>query len=85
MSIANRIKKLEQRPEAEKPGATIIYVYDGKSKTEAEAAEQKAITEYRTKHPDWEPSWKDFYIHVENEHTKELVERIARGERTEKR
>lgn len=81
--LKNRIKKLEQQPEADKPRATIVYVYDSKSETKTEAARQKAIAEYRAKHPDWQPSPTDLYIQVINAETKELTERIIAGEGTE--
>ena len=59
--------------------ATIIYVHDGKSETEMEAAKQKAIAEYKSKHPDWQPSPKDWYMQVLTERAKELAEEIAAG------
>ena len=77
-NIENRIKKLEQRPEANKPKAIIVYVC-GKSETETEAAKQKAIAEYKSKHPDWEPSPNDMYMQVLTERAKELTEEIASG------
>lgn len=78
--LENRIKKLEQRPEADKPRATIIYIYDSKSDTATEAAKQKAIVEYRVKHPGWQPSPTDLYIQVRNAETKELTEQLIAGE-----
>lgn len=81
-NLESRIKKLEERSEGDNPHATIVYVYNDESETEAEAAKQKAIAEYKSKHPDWEPSPKGWYIHVRNERAKELTERIIAGERT---
>ena len=93
MSIANRIKKLEQRPEADKPGVTIVYVRDAQS--EAEAAEavkrgdtvieyvpakERAIAEYKALHPDWEPSSKDSYLCCVSEEGKRNIEAVLRGE-----
>ena len=79
MNLENRVKKLEQRPEADKPRATIVYV-TGNSGAETEAAKIKSITEYKSKHPGWEPSSKDWYIEVLDAETKELTERIIAGE-----
>jgi hypothetical protein len=78
-NLENRVKKLEQRPEADKPRATIVYV-KGNSEAETEAARKKAIAEYKSKHPDWEPSSEDWYIQVLDAETKELTERIITGE-----
>lgn len=80
--LENRIKKLEQRSEGDKSRATIVYVYDGKLGAEEERAKEKAIAEYKSRHPGWELSSKDICIQVGNEHTKELLERIKAGERT---
>ena len=60
--------------------ATIVYVHDGR--LGAEAAKKWAIAEYKSKHPDWEPSSKDLYIQVTSKRSKELAERIVAGERT---
>lgn len=73
MDIKARIKKLEQRPEAEKPRAIIVYVRD---------ASAKAIAFYKAKHPEWEPSPKDIYIRVVSEDGKRNTERLLAGERT---
>ena len=93
MNIKNRIKKLEQRPEAERPRVTIVYVKDAKS--EAEAAEavkrgdtvieyvpakERAIAEYKALHPGWEPSPKDCYICCVSEEGKRNIEAVLRGE-----
>lgn len=81
--LANRIKKLEQRAEADEPEVTIIYVYEGRSEAEGEAAKTKAIVEYKSKHPEWVPSPKDSYIQVVSEDTKEMLESIVAGIGTE--
>ncbi|MBN2186012.1 MAG: hypothetical protein JW732_00995 [Dehalococcoidia bacterium] len=81
-NIGSRIKRLEQQREADKPRATIVYVYDSKSETRTRSAKQKAIAEYKAKHPDWQPSPKDLYIQVIDTETKELTERVIAGERT---
>jgi len=81
--LENRMKKLEQKQsEGDKPRTTIVYVYDGKSETETEAARQKAVAEYKEKHPDWQPSLNDIYIHVLSENAKKLTEEILAGEGT---
>ena len=43
---------------------------------------KKAISEYKSKHPDWEPSSRDLYIQVTSEREIELTERLIAGERT---
>jgi len=83
VNLENRMKKLEQKQsEGDKPRPAIIYVYDGKSETETEAARQKAVAEYKEKHPDWHPSPTDTYIHVLSENAKKLTEEILAGEGT---
>ena len=74
--IENRIKKLEQRSEPDKPGVTIVYVYDGRDEAEAEAAKQKAIDEYKVKHHDWLPSPEDWFIQVIYEDTRDLIAQV---------
>lgn len=78
-NLESRIKRLEQQPEADKPRATIVYVYNNKSETETEAAKQEAIAEYKAKHPDWEPSSKDWYIQVTSENAKQLTQEVIDG------
>ena len=80
-NLGSRIKKLEQQSEGDKPRIPIVYVYS-ESETETEAAKQKAITEYKSKYPDWEPSSNDQYIQVTSEEAKQNTERVIAGERT---
>ena len=81
--LENRIKKLEQQSEGDKTRAQIVYV-TGESETETEAAKQKAIAEYKSKHPDWELSHQDWLIQVTDEEAKDDLEwLIAGGERGE--
>jgi hypothetical protein len=48
MSYVTRVKRLENLPGANRPGVTIIYVHDDKSKAEAEEAERRGdkVIEY---------------------------------------
>ena len=68
--LERRIEKLEGKTVKEKPGATIIYIGD----------KDKAIAEYKAKHPEYEPSNKDIYVSVVSERAKELTERLIAGE-----
>lgn len=82
MSIKDRIEKLEQHTGTDQPSALIVYVCDSNLEAEKEAAREKAIAEYRAKHPDWEPSHLDWYISVLNERTKANTEEILEGKST---
>ena len=77
-NIESRIRKLEKQSGGNKPRAIIVYV-QGESETESEAAKEKAIAEYRAKHPEWEPATTDCYIRVTSEKAKELTHEIMNG------
>ena len=64
-NLENRVKKLEQRLGADKSGAIIVCLR-GESETETEA-EQRAITEYKAKYPDWQPSHGNTLIYYPND------------------
>jgi hypothetical protein len=95
MSIEGRIKKLEERSVANEPDRAITLVIvtgeiDNKAgeidwdaiKKHREAADAKvkaAIAEYRAKHPEHTETGIDI-ICVVDERTKEMTERILKGE-----
>ena len=80
MSLENRIDKLEKQMGADKPEKPwLVVVYDDTGKP-SEAKLEKAKTEYKAKHPDWQEQ--DFnVIWVTDAETKELTERLIAGER----
>jgi hypothetical protein len=92
--IESRIKKLENHTSANEPDDITLVIVTGDIRAEAgaidwdaikkhkEAAHAKveaAIAEYRAKHPE-DAKRKISTISVINEHTKELVEALNRGE-----
>jgi len=80
-NIGTRIERLEKHTGDAKDTVWLIAVYDDGGKT-SEAVIEKAKTEYKATHPDWQEQ--DYnVIWVTNEETKQGVERIMAGERTE--
>ena len=75
MSIANRLKKLEQIRGAASQGACIAVVR-GNTDAETESNRAEAQAAYKATHPDWKPSRYDFYLIVDSE-CKEMLEHIA--------